>query len=874
MEMDSIYTAVRSTYKVALLIKECDLIESKINNYYLDDLENKGGVSKDDVISFTLTYNKENKCPVSLIKSYLGKLLKSLDRLQVKTLFVCDGNYFKTITNSKKTAPHLGYVLPCAIKGYEHMNVVLGINYQALLYNPVMQGKLDMALETLSNQVAGVHIPLGTSVIHSEFYPQSANEVQAALDNLHRHDTLSCDVETFGLDFSTCGIGTISFAWSQHEGLAFLVDYEYSEGGWSIDTSSTLYYGRQKNNPLIKKMLYEFFLNYKGTLIYHNANFDIKILIYNLYMDSMALNQQGLLYGLETMTRSFEDTKIISYLATNATIGNNLSLKDLAHEFAGNYAQSDIKDIRLIDKDDLLRYNLIDCLSTWFVYNKHKNEIAATNQTDTYHGIMLPNIKVILQMELTGMPIDMREVETAHIELNRVRDVHESGVKHSAAVKEYNIQLQKEECLKKNLLLKVKVKPLEDFAHITFNPASTKHLQGIIYSFLGYDVIDTTDTGLPATGAKTIKKLLHLSKSDDHTQLFEHLIGLAEVSIIINTFIAALKNKSILKTDGNHYLHGNFNIGGTVSGRLSSSKPNLQNIPSTGSKYAKRIKQCFKAPEGWIFVGADFSSLEDRISALTTKDPNKIKVYTDGYDGHCLRAYSYFGDKMVGIGDTVHEINSISERYPALRQASKAPTFLLTYGGTSHGLINNVGLSKEDALQIEENYHDLYKVSDDWVKDKITQASIDGYVTLAFGLRLRTPTLARTLVDKQSTPYMAQGEARTAGNALGQSYGLLNSRAGIEFQQRVLNSPYAMHIKPTAQIHDSMYFIIKNTYGCLKWFNDNLIECMEWQGLPEIQHPVVKLGGNVELYYPNWNDKITLPNGASKSDIKKLVEER
>ena len=75
---------------------------------------------------------------------------------------------------------------------------------------------------------------------------------------------------------------------------------------------------------------------------------------------------------------------------------------------------------------------------------------------------------------------------------------------------------------------------------------------------------------------------------------------------------------------------------------------NLQNIPA-GSAYGKAVKECFEAPDGWLFCGADFASLEDRISALTTKDPNKLKVYTDGYDGHCLRAYGYFGDQMFDI---------------------------------------------------------------------------------------------------------------------------------------------------------------------------------------------------------------------------------
>lgn len=82
--------------------------------------------------------------------------------------------------------------------------------------------------------------------------------------------------------------------------------------------------------------------------------------------------------------------------------------------------------------------------------------------------------------------------------------------------------------------------------------------------------------------------------------------------------------------------------------RLLPNTWNLQNLPAS-SRYAKWIKSCFKAPPGWLFLGLDFASLEDRISALTTKDPNKLRVYTDGFDGHSLRAAAYWPDKMPEI---------------------------------------------------------------------------------------------------------------------------------------------------------------------------------------------------------------------------------
>ena len=854
-----------STYNIALLIKSADLNELHLRHHYVDYLVNNG-VRESDIIAWDLEYDViNNKAPAIMQKAYLDKLLNAVNSQGVTTLFVCDANYFKTLTKEKKTEPHFGYVLPCAIKGYEHMNVVLGLNYKALMFDPSKTKKLTLALDTIVSNASGIHIPIGTNIVHSaEYFSTTAElrDIDRAIDKLHQYDELTCDIEAFSLMFNNAGIGTIAFAWNEHNGIAIACDHCANDMD-AIDMFDR--YAIFYKNIQVRELLKKFFETYKGKLIYHNANYDIKVLIYTLWMNS-TLDQKGLLEGLEVMTKCIDDTKLISYLATNATVGNDLKLKSLAHEFAGNYAV-DVKDIGMVPQPELLKYNLIDCLSTWYVYKKCFPVMVKDSQLGIYTEVFLPSVKMILQMELSGAPLDMDKVVFTRAKLEKQKALDETILKSSGLIQQYELKLRKEEWTKKNLLLKVKVKPLSDFDDIVFNPRSDKQLQGLIYDFLGYAVIDSTKGGAPATGAKTIAKIKLISTDPKHTVIFDALIGLAKVSIILDTFINAFITKSIEKNDGRWYLHGNFNIGGTISGRLSSSKPNMQNIPSTGSTYSKDIKECFKAPPGWVFIGADFASLEDKISALTTKDPNKIKVYTDGYDGHCLRAYSYFGDQMADIGNTVSEINSIAQRYPALRQASKAPTFLLTYGGTAHGLVSTVGLRAVEADLIEMNYHHLYKVSDKWVKDKMDQASIDGYVTVAFGMRLRTPALALTLHNKSSTPYQAKAEARTAGNALGQSYGMLNNRAAIEFQQRCLASDYAMKIKPIMHVHDSQYFLVRDEIGAIEWFNKNLIECMEWQNLPELQHPTIKLGGDVDVFHPTWADSISIPKNASRQDI-------
>lgn len=247
---------------------------------------------------------------------------------------------------------------------------------------------------------------------------------------------------------------------------------------------------------------------------------------------------------------------------------------------------------------------------------------------------------------------------------------------------------------------------------------------------------------------------------------------------------------------------------------------------------------------------------------------------TDGYDGHCLRAYYYFRDRMPDIdGTSVESINSIKKKYPELRQLSKAPTFLLTYGGSAIGLMKNCGFSEEEAKSIEANYHELYRESDEWVKERLARACDDGYVELAFGLKLRTPLLKQSILGNRSTLHQAEAEARTAGNALsGQSYGLLNNRAAVAFMKRVWASKWRTSIQPVALIHDAIYLLIDDDIECLEWVNKALIEEMSWQELPEIAHDTVKLGAELDVFYPSWENEITLPNNATQQEIKDVIQ--
>ena len=188
--------------------------------------------------------------------------------------------------------------------------------------------------------------------------------------------------------------------------------------------------------------------------------------------------------------------------------------------------------------------------------------------------------------------------------------------------------------------------------------------------------------------------------------------------------------------------------------------------------------------------------------------------------------------------------------------------------------MNNCGFSEEKAKAIEANYHELYKVSDQWVEDKLTQAVKNGYVTCAFGLKLRTPILAQIMANSTNIPFIAQKERRSAGNAVsGQSYGLLTTRAGIAFQERCLASEYCYDILPVAHIHDAIYLLIRDKPEVVKWVNDTLIECMSWQDLPELKHESIKITSGLEIYWPNWANAIEIPNNVTKQELMNIAKQ-
>ena len=616
-----------------LAILSTHINTDEMRNAYLDPF----GIDPASVIIFSLFQAPgKKKTPAKEIKEYIEhELAPQLYDCAPKYLVCTDAEYFKVLTKTSKVDAQLGYVMDCI---YGPWKVVYAPSHRSIFYDPPkVKAKIAQAMEALCDHARGTYQAPGSEVIKYEFYPQGVEEIEHALNQLLEMGVdLASDIEAFSLKHYDAGIGSIAFAWSQHEGIAFLVDYKPIKGATEAP------FGRQVRNEPVRALLKQFFTKLTKRLLWHNISYDVYVLIYQLWMNSL-IDTEGLLEGMTHMLEPsrWEDTKLITYLATNSCAGNKLSLKDQAQEFAGNYAESEIGDITKIPASFLLRYNLVDACSTWFVYNKHWDTMNADNQRGIYEKEFKEAILDIVQMQLTGMPIYMPRVQEVRTILEEIEQSALDVIQSSPVVQEFTYEMNLAWVEEKNATLKKKQVTLAD-AKEKFNTNSAQHLQALLYGVasgcLCLPILEVTESKFPATDADTLKALVSHAKSNQEKDLIQALIDFKAVNKLLTSFIPAME-AAPQASDGWWYLFGNFNLGGTVSGRLSSSLPNLQNIPANvfmalspamqarfgevlkdfikkgALSLGKLIKSCFVPPPGWLFCGLDFALIKWRRTA-------------------------------------------------------------------------------------------------------------------------------------------------------------------------------------------------------------------------------------------------------------------
>lgn len=354
-------------------------------------------------------------------------------------------------------------------------------------------------------------------------------------------------------------------------------------------------------------------------------------------------------------------------------------------------------------------------------------------------------------------------------------------------------------------------------------------------------------------------KDISMEQLKDLQDVISCFLDYSNSSIIKNNFIEAFYKNTI-----NGVLYSSFKLFGTRTFRLTSSNPNTLNLPATGSIYAKAVKRCFTAKDGWIFYIVDLAALEDRVIANLSKDKNKCSIFLDGVDGHCLNSYAYYKEEIEAELPRLFKENDIDyiKRYyqeiengnnvlKAIRQKSKPNTFLLSYGGYPEKLAREAKIPLEKAQNIFDNYHNVLYTGISLMRDKVLTTAIEqGRIHLGLGCYMNTSDPER--------------EIRTIFNACSQFWSILTLLTVNKMHNLIKEKGYENDIKVVSSIYDSIYLHMKCDSELIKWVNDTIIPILTTDFIKDI---IVHNEAEGEIGY-NWCDLVTIHNNASIEEIQ------
>jgi DNA polymerase I-like protein with 3'-5' exonuclease and polymerase domains len=398
-----------------------------------------------------------------------------------------------------------------------------------------------------------------------------------------------------------------------------------------------------------------------------------------------------------------------------------------------------------------------------------------------------------------------------------------------------------------------------------FSPASNKQKREL-FEWLKIDPIRTSQTSGEASWSREAIEELQETTDKSNLELQEVLQLFVDHSfsaIIRNNFIASFKKYTI-----DDVLYGNIKLFGAKSFRLTSSNPNLLNMPSTASIYAKPLKECFVAPKGYVILTADYNALEDRVIANLSGDDNKIAIFKEGLDGHSLASTYYFKEEVEDLlGHKIvdhklvsralkRKVDEKDKKAKSLRQDGKPVTFGLSYGAYPQKVANTIGCDLEKAEGIFNAYHNEMFPGITSFREAVTEdAQTKGYTHLGLGCRLYTSDVGK--------------EVRTIFNANSQFWSILTLLTINKMHTLIDKAGYTDDIKCISTIYDSIYFLVKEDAEIISWLNHNLITtmCMDYLVDQEIPNTAEAEIGR------NWAELVEIPNRASVEDVEKIIKE-
>ncbi|TYC61062.1 DNA polymerase I [Marinobacter sp. BW6] len=555
-------------------------------------------------------------------------------------------------------------------------------------------------------------------------------ELDQWLERLKSTELFAFDTETTSLRYMDAEIVGVSFAIQQGEAAYVPLGHDYMGAPEQLDRDQVL----DQLKPLLEDPdLAKVGQNLKyDKNVLANHGITLEGIAEDTMLESYVLNSVATRHDMDSLAMYYLGEKTISFESIAGKGAKQLTFNQIELEKAAPYAAEDA-DITL-RLHQTLRPKL-----------KETGKLASV-----YEEIELPLVPVLSRMEQRGTLISASTLR-----------------QHSQELAERMAELEKE---------------AHEVAGETFNLGSTKQLQAIFYDKMGLPVIKKTPKGAPSTAEPVLQELAH--EHELPRLILEH----RSLSKLKSTYTDTLPELIHHRTGR---VHTSYHQAVTATGRLSSSEPNLQNIPIR-SEQGRRIRQAFIAPEGYKLVAADYSQIELRIMAHLSGDKGLLKAFENGEDIHKATASEVFGVSLEKVSSDQ-------------RRSAKAINFGLIYGMSAFGLSRQLDVERKLAQQYIDRYFERYPGVLKYMDNIRKQAHDDGFVETLFGRRLYLPEINAR--NKQ----LQQAAERTAINAPMQGTAAdIIKRAMVDVENWLLEE-HADEARMTMQVHDELILEVKES---------------------------------------------------------------
>ena len=559
---------------------------------------------------------------------------------------------------------------------------------------------------------------------------------------LKNSDLVAIDTETTSLNYMMAEIVGISFSVTANHAAYVPLQHNYVGAPKQLSLKNTL----NKLKPILEdatKRKVGQNLKYDQE-VFANYKINLRGIEHDTMLASYVLNSTATRHNLDALALNYLNIKTIHYEDVAGKGAKQISFNQVSIEEAAPYACEDAEVVIKLNS----------------VLTSKLKKIPSLEKI--YRTIEIPLIPVLSRIERNGVMInsEMLAKQTKNLK-NRMREIEIEA--HSLAKESFNI-------------------------------SSPKQIQSVLYDKLNLPILAKTPKGQPSTAESVLQDL------SEEYELPKLILEYRSMSKLCSTYTEKLPQMINQKTGR---VHTSYHQAVTATGRLSSSDPNLQNIPIR-TEEGRKIRQAFIAPKDHVIVAADYSQIELRIMAHLSKDKGLLNAFDQGLDIHKTTAAEVFAVA----------INSVTKDQ---RRAAKAINFGLIYGMSAFGLAKQLGIDRNEAKEYVDLYFNRYpgvKKFMDLTRDNAKQ---NGFVETVYGRRLYLPEInARNAARRQYAE-------RTAINAPMQGTAAdIIKHAMIDIDIWISKTNF--NAKMLMQVHDELVFEVhsKKLKEFVKEINDRM----------------------------------------------------